>query len=173
LNAGLKYRFNEKVSLSYGIEYENYKNEIGGFDDDADDEHIVISERNREVLIHTLTGKYSITNRMNINLNTRYYWSYSQNNTFFNLQNNGFLTEYPSYLENQDLNFNSWNFDLSYSWWFAPGSEFTVLYRNYGIQQENSIEKNIKNNFNSILNSDLTSIFSVSLRYFLDYTKLK
>lgn len=173
LNAGLKYRFNEKVSLSYGIEYENYKNEIGGFDDDADDEHIVISERNREVLIHTLTGKYSITNRMNINLNTRYYWSYSQNNTFFNLQNNGFLTEYPSYLENQDLNFNSWNFDLSYSWWFAPGSEFTVLYRNYGIQQDNSIEKNIKNNFNSILNSDLTSIFSVSLRYFLDYTKLK
>ena len=77
------------------------------------------------------------------------------------------------YSENKNRNFNSWNLDFSYSWWFAPGSEFTVLYRNYGIQQDNSIEKNIKNNFNSILNSDLTSIFSVSLRYFLDYTKLK
>lgn len=173
LNAGLKYRFNEKLSLSYGVEYEKYKNEIGGFDDDDDDDNIIIAERNREVLLHKLTGKYSITNTMNINLTARYYWSYSKNNTFFNLQNNGFLTPNGIYPINQDLNFNSWNFDLSYSWWFAPGSEFTVLYRNYGIDETYSVEKNYKTNLRNVFNADLTTIFSVSLRYFIDYNKLK
>ncbi len=173
LNAGLKYRFNEKFSLSYGFEYEKYKNELGGFGDDLDDENIIIGERNREVLLHKLTGKYSITNTMNINLNTRYYWSYSQNNTFFNLQKNGYLVPNILYSDNQDLNVNSWNFDLSYSWWFAPGSEFTVLYRNYGIDERYTAEKNIKTNLKNVFNSDLTDIFSVSLRYFIDYNKLK
>ncbi|MCF8322708.1 MAG: carbohydrate binding family 9 domain-containing protein [Flavobacterium sp.] len=173
INGGAKYRFNEKFSLSYGFEYENYNNEIGGFGDDLDDSNIVLGQRNREVLLHKLTGKYSITNKMNINLSTRYYWSYSQNNSFFNLQNNGYLTPNTAYSENQDLNVNSWNFDLSYSWWFAPGSEFTVLYRNYGVQELNSIEKSIKTNFKNVFDSDLTSIFSVSLRYFIDYNKIK
>lgn len=173
LNAGLKYRFNEKFSLSYGVEYESYKNELGGFGDDKDDTNIIIAERNREVLLHKLTGKYSITNTMNINLNTRYYWSYSQNNTFFNLQNDGFLTPNTAYAVNQNLNVNSWNFDLSYSWWFVPGSEFKVLYRNYGVQQLDSIEKNIKTNFRNVFDSNLTSIFSISLRYFIDYNKIK
>ena len=159
--------------MSYGFEYENYNNEIGGFGDDLDNSNIVLGERNREVLLHKLTGKYSITNKMNINLSTRYYWSYSQNNSFFNLQNNGYLSPNGTYSVNQDLNVNSWNFDLSYSWWFAPGSEFTILYRNYGVQEVSTIEKSIKNNFNNILNSDLTSILSVSLRYFIDYNKLK
>jgi hypothetical protein len=173
LNAGLKYRFNEKFSLSYGVEYESYKNELGGFDKDRDKENIIIGERNREVLLHKLTGKYSITNTMNINLNTRYYWSYSQNTSFFNLQNNGYLSPNGTYSVNQDLNVNSWNFDLSYSWWFAPGSEFTVLYRNYGIDERYTAEKNIKTNLKNVFNSDLTDIISVSLRYFIDYNKLK
>ncbi len=173
INGGVKYRFNEKFSLSYGFEYENYNNEIGGFDKDRDKENIVLGERNREVLQHIVTSKFSITNTMNINLSTRYYWSYSQNNSFFNLQNNGYLTPNTAYSENQDLNVNSWNFDLSYSWWFAPGSEFKVLYRNYGVQELNSIEKSIKTNFKNVFDSDLTSILSVSLRYFIDYNKLK
>jgi hypothetical protein len=110
---------------------------------------------------------------MNINLTSRYYWSYSQNHGFFNLQKDGFLTPNLTYLINKDRNYNSWNFDLSYSWWFAPGSEFTVLYRNYGIERTNTVEKNIKTNLKNVLNSDLTDIFSVSLRYFIDYNKLK
>ncbi len=172
-NTGAKYRFNEKFSLDYRFEYENYKNDRGGYGYDTDESNIIFGERNQEVVQHELIGKYSITNTMNINLTARYYWAYSQNHGFFNLQNDGYLTPNTSYAVNQDLNYNSWNFDLSYSWWFAPGSELRVLYRNYGIEQTDSVEKKLKTNFNNILNSDLTNIFSISLRYFLDYNKLK
>lgn len=172
-NAGAKYRFNEKFSLDYGFQYENYKNDRGGFWDDKVESNIIFGQRNQEVVQHELIGKYSLTNTMNINLTARYYWAYSQYDKFFNLQDNGYLSPNTSYAVNQDLNYNSWNFDLSYSWWFAPGSEIRILYRNYGISKNDSVEKNIKTNFNNIMNSDLTDIFSISLRYFIDYNKLK
>ncbi len=172
-NTGAKYRFNEKFSLDYGFEYENYQNDRGAFWNDYDNSNVVFGERNQEVIQHELIGKYSLTNTMNINLTARYYWSYSQNHKFFNLQNNGRLTPNENYSVNQDLNYNSWNFDLSYSWWFARGSEVKLLYRNYGQQQAYIVEKDIKTNFKNIFNSDLTNIFSISLRYFMDYNKLK
>ena len=34
------------------------------------------------------------------------------------------------FAENKDGTFNSWNLDLRYSWWFAPGSQMNLLYRN-------------------------------------------
>jgi hypothetical protein len=57
---------------------------------------------------------------MTLNLTARYYWSYSDNQAFFTLQDDGALSQNSTYLLNR--NFNSWNLDLSYSWWFAPGS---------------------------------------------------
>jgi hypothetical protein len=54
---------------------------------------------------------------MTLNPTARYYWSYSK--IMNSLQNSGYLTPNTAYTLNKDRNFNSWNFDLSYSWWFA------------------------------------------------------
>jgi hypothetical protein len=70
-------------------------------------------------LQNDLTGKYSINDKMTLNLTARYYWSYSDNQAFFTLQDDGALSQNSTYL-NRNRNFNSWNLDLSYSWWFAP-----------------------------------------------------
>jgi hypothetical protein len=77
---------------------------------------------------------------MTLNPTARYYWSYSKIMNFL-------LYKISIYLQtqltqkNKDRNFNSWNFDLSYSWWFAPGSEISILYRNYGLERANIVEK--------------------------------
>jgi len=47
------------------------------------------------------------------------------------------------------------------------------LYRNYGQEQTDSVKKNVNTNLKDIFNSDLTNIFSISIRYFIDYNKLK
>jgi hypothetical protein len=44
-----------------------------------------------------LTGKYSI-NKMTLNLTARYYWSYSDNQAFFTLQDDGALSQNSTYL---------------------------------------------------------------------------
>ena len=168
---GTKYRFSDKFSLQHNFQYTRMTNDRGWVGTDNSD--IIFGERNREILQNDLVGKYSLTNKMNINLTARYYWSYSKNHTFFTLENNGSLIENNNYSLNKDRNFNSWNFDLSYSWWFAPGSELSVLYRNYALERSSLVEKNIHSNLTTIFNGNLTNIFSVSFRYFIDYNSLK
>jgi hypothetical protein len=168
---GAKYRFNDRFSLSYNFEYTRMVNDRGwvGFDNDD----IIFGERNREIVQHYFTGKYSITNKMTFNLITRYYWSYSENHEYFTLQDDGYLTPNPSYSLNKNRNFNSWNLDFSYSWWFAPGSELSVLYRNYALERTDVVEKNTQENLTNLFASNLTNIFSISLRYYIDYNSLK
>ena len=168
---GPKYRFNDKFSLAYAAEYTKMNNDRGwvAFDDSG----VVFAERNREILQNDLIGKYSLNNKMTINLTARYYWSYSKNHDFFTLQNSGYLTPNNTYTLNKDRNFNSWNFDLSYSWWFAPGSEISILYRSYGLERANVVEKDLSKNIKNIFNSDLTNVLSISIRYFIDYNSVK
>ena len=88
---------------------------------------------------------------MALNLDVRYYWSYAENHEFFTLQDDGYLTSNPSYNLNKNRNLNSWNFDLSYSWWFAPGSQMIFFYRNYALEETNQVEKDLSNNLSDIL----------------------
>ncbi|GGA64241.1 hypothetical protein GCM10008015_01420 [Flavobacterium palustre] len=169
--AGPKYRFNDKLSIGFYTDYTNERNNIGWVDNN--DTEIIFAKRNVSTLQNNLTGKYSINNKMTINLNARYYWSYSSNKNFYNLEDNGHLTANNSYNTNKNRNFNSWNFDLSYSWWFAPGSQLSLLYRNYSQEETNIIQRNLNKNINSIFNANMTNIFSISLRYFIDYNSVK
>ncbi|MFV5698593.1 DUF5916 domain-containing protein [Flavobacterium sp. ZT3R17] len=171
LNGGVKYRFNDKLSLAHGIQYTRKVNDRGWVD--QDNTGIIFAERNREILQNDLTGKYAINNKMTLNLTARYYWSYSQNHQFLTLQDNGYLAQNNAYSLNKNRNFNSWNFDLSYSWWFAPGSEISILYRNYALESTRNVQKDLSTNFKNVFDSNLTTIFSISLRYFIDYNVVK
>ena len=171
LFGGIKYRFSDKFSLSYNFQYTHMFNDRGWVDFDNDD--IIFAERNREIIENYFTGKYSITNKMTLNLIARYYRSYAENHEFFTLQDDGHLSPNTSYSENKNRNFNSWNLDFSYSWWFAPGSEISVLYRNYALESTNLVVKNASANLSNIFDTNMTNILSVSIRYYIDYNSLK
>lgn len=171
LALGPKYRFNDKFSLFYVLDYTRKKNDRGWVD--QGNTGIIFAERNREIVQNDLTGKYAINNKMTLNLTARYYWSYSENHEFLTLQDNGYLVQNNDYSMNKNRNFNSWNFDLSYSWWFAPGSEISILYRNYAIESNRNVQKDLSTNFKNVFDSNLTNIFSISLRYFIDYNGVK
>ncbi|KIA87411.1 DUF5916 domain-containing protein [Flavobacterium sp. AED] len=171
LAVGPKYRFNDKFSLSYILDYTRKTNDRGWVD--QDNTGIIFAERNREILQNDVTGKYAINNKMTLNLTARYYWSYSQNHQFLTLEDNGYLVQNNAYSLNKNRNFNSWNFDLSYSWWFAPGSEISILYRNYALESTRNVQKDLSTNFKNVFDSNLTTIFSISLRYFIDYNVVK
>lgn len=172
LNGGIKYRFNDKFSLSYNFLYTRKANDRG-YVDELVNSDIIFAERNREIVEHYFTGKYSITNKMTFNLTARYYSAYSENHEFFTLQDDGYLEPNPTYSENKNKNLNSWNLDFSYSWWFAPGSEISVLYRNYALESTNIVEKNAHTNLSNVFDTNMTNILSVSIRYYIDYNSLK
>jgi hypothetical protein len=168
---GPKYRVNDKFSIYLVADYLHKTNDLGwvGFENS----NIIIGKRNREILQNDLTGKYAINNKMTLNLTARYYWSYSDNKAFFTLQDNGELSPNSTYILNRNRNFNSWNLDFSYSWWFAPGSELSILYRNYAQEGSNNVEKRLNTNLKNVFESNMTNILSVSVRYFIDYNVIK
>jgi hypothetical protein len=177
---GPRYRFNDKFALNYNFNFfrqNNNKGYIDSINDDlnsATENTIIFANRTVVTYSNTLSGKYSINSKMNFNLSARQYWSYAENKNFLTLEQNGRLVNNTSYSENRDSSFYSWNFDLSYSWWFAPGSQVSVLYRNNAANFENIINKNFDQNVTNLLNNDaLSHVLSVSIRYFIDYNEVK
>jgi hypothetical protein len=180
VDVGPRYRFSDKLLLTYAFSFlrrNNNKGYIDDFDDDDNDntpETIVFANRNVITYSNTLNGKYAINSAMTLNLAVRQYWSYAENKDILELQQNGTLTSYPQYTKNKNSSFYSWNTDLSYSWWFAPGSQLSVLYRNNGVNFERIINKDFKHNITDLLNNQaLKHIFSVSVKYFIDYNGVK
>ena len=168
-----RYRFSDHLSFVYSLNYYRQNKNIGFVDFDADN-NTIFGRRDRITYTNTLEGKYSVNNKMNFNLAVRHYWSYITNHNFFNLQNDGTLTENFTYSTNKDFNFNTWNLDLSYSWWFAPGSQLSILYRNSSSLFSREFSRNYDTNLkDAIDNQNLNHIFSISFRYFIDYNSLK
>ena len=167
-----RYRFSNKLQMVYSLNYALDTSNKGwvAFNEDE----IVFTERDRTTVTNSLSGKYSVNNKMTINLTARHYWTYGENLQFLTLQDDGSLVENSTFNENKDFTYNNWNFDLSYSWWFAPGSQISVLYRNNAATDLEYTNRNYRQNFENLFKNDnLSSIFSVSLRYYIDYNSIK
>ncbi|WP_394758113.1 DUF5916 domain-containing protein [Flavobacterium sp.] len=168
-----RYRFNNKISTIVSYNYSKEKN-TKGLADIVNDE-IIFEQRDVNTSTISLRVKYALNNKMTINATNRYYWSYVENKAFEKLENNGtFSSTNYNQINNQD--FSTWNLDISYSWWIAPGSQLNVLYRNNSANFNNgpsNVNKNIGDNFNSLFGDKLNQTFSISLRYFLDYNRVK
>lgn len=168
-----RYRFSDNFSLIYAINPNIQKNNIGWIDYLSSTEEIIMARRDRNTVNNTLTGKYSINSQMNFSLSVRHYWSSAENNKLYTLQKNGRLLENLVYDANRNSNFNTWNLDLSYSWWFAPGSQATVLYRNNASDFSRDINKSYGRNLNNVFSDNLNHTLSISIRYFIDYNQAK
>ena len=168
-----RYRFSDHLLFVYGFRFNRQNRNIGWVDFDEND-NTIFARRDRITYTNTLQVKYSVNNNMNLNLSVRHYWSYAVNNDYLTLQNDGTLTDNLDYNTNKNSNLNTWNLDLSYSWWFAPGSQISVLYRNnsflFSRDFSNQFERNIKDAFDT---DNLNHIFSISVRYFIDYNSIK
>ena len=75
--------------------------------------------------------------------------------------------------ENPDINFSTWNIDLSYSWQFAPGSFLTALYRNQLFNFDTMAEDTYSQSLNNLFNQPTQHTFSVRVQYFIDFQGLK
>lgn len=72
-----------------------------------------------------------------------------------------------------DINFNTFNVDMKFSWWFAPASEFVILYRNVIARADNIVDQGYINNLERTFQSPMQNNFSIRLTYFLDYNRTR
>ncbi len=170
INISPRYRVNDKILLIYSYSIFRSLNDKGYINNDAN--NIYYAKRDVQTISSDLSAKFALNNKMTFNLLARYYWLYSENKEFYTLNAQGYLDP-TAFINDTNENFNAWNFDLSYSWWFAPASQISVLYRNNAIDYRNIIDKNINNNLKNIFDNNLNNILSISIRYYIDYNQIK
>lgn len=170
-------RFNDKFRLSYEFEYENNKGSRGYVDTINND--IVFGERDIVSVENGLYGAYNFNPFHSLSLTFRNFWS-TVNYDFqlFILENDGTLSANNGYNvdsieDSPNINFNTWNFDLRYSWQFAPGSQLTALYRNSLFNSDAASKDSYFNSLSTLFDQPIQHVFSLRLQYFIDYNNLK
>ena len=174
LSISPRYRFSDQFSLNYSIDYSQQENNLGFVGNNDITNEIFMGRRDRTTYINSIQGKFTINSDMNFNLSLRHYLSYATYNQYYSLKNDGTLMPTSNFTQNSNSNFNAWNLDLSYSWWFAPGSQISILYRNNAALFENEFKRDLGSNLRNVIDKEaLNHVFSVSVRYFIDYNSFK
>lgn len=173
MSVGPRYRFNDKVSINLNYNYFKQNGNKGWIAFSGND--IIFAQRDINTSTVSLNGKYALNSTMTFNLTSRYYWSYAVNSKFEKLLDDGNLQN-TTYNNPKNSTFNSWNVDCSFAWWIFSGTQLNVLYRNNAAAGQRNVlefDKNLNTNFQNLFDDSLNHSFSISLRYFLDYNRIK
>lgn len=166
-----RYRFSDKFRLQLETNVVLSDKEEGFVDFLEDD--ILFGQRDRNTIVNSLGANYIFNNKMGLNLAFRHYYSEVFYSKFYTLENNGELKYYGSSNNEYNTTYNSWNLDLRFSWWFAPGSQMTLLYRNATDSYREEAHLNLRNNFKNLFDQPQVNSLSLRISYYLDYSRVK
>ena len=112
---------------------------------------------------------------MNVNIRMRHYWSILQNTNFYNLKPDGYWRD-TTFFANENLNFNTFNVDMFFTWDFLLGSRLTIAWKNAlggNVNIDPYSNSTYFKNFGRAVDNPHSNEITVKIVYFLDYLKLK
>lgn len=170
--AGVNVRAGQRLQFSYELSFNNEVNDRGYVNKTDDEDTIYFAKRNIRMVENIFYTGYSFTNKASLNLRVRHYWSGAANKSFFQLQEDGGLTPDLVYTGNHDNNYNAFNVDMVFRWIFAPGSEFTLAWKNSIYNDEELVENDYFRNFDQTIHANQVNSISAKVLYYIDYNKL-
>jgi len=178
-----RFRVNDHLTFRYSLDWSLRNNQIGYVNGGLSASEILdapfmgqtlLGRRNVATLSNVASVAYTFTNRMSFTLRVRQYTSNVRYADFATLGRNGDETP-AAYQRNRDNTYNAFNVDAVYSWWFAPGSQVSVVWKNAGatfLQAEEATPQ-FYDNFNNTINTPHNNSVSVKVLYYLDYLTLR
>jgi hypothetical protein len=176
INAGVRYRFSNKFSLSLNYERNYDQGQVGYAMRGANGEPVA-GFRNLKELTTLASGIYNFTPRINFTVRARHYWSSVHYRSFFNVDQDGYYVN-RAFIPNMDYNFNVFNIDAFFTWDFKPGSRIIAGWKNwlgddYSISGYGSANKNYYRNFKGTFDIPHGNELTLKVIYFLDYNQLR
>jgi len=176
INLSPRFRFSDQFSMIYNLGYStsNNRNSFVALEPKKE----IFGVRDVQSIENSITASYNFNTKQALNLNFRNFWSVAdfEANKYSFLLENGDLNpmDYQITKDNDpNANFNIWNFDLSYRWQFAPGSEAILLYRNSIFNFNTKSEIQFSESLQNLFEQDLRHNLSLRLVYFIDYNNVK
>ncbi len=170
----IDYRVSEKFSLNIRTSNERKNDDVGFLM--KRDGLIYFGLRNIKSIENNLRMEYNFNRDVSLSLRFRNFWSSADYyEKLFELLDNGTRKEvdYSILNKNPNTNFNIWNLDLNFEWWFSPGSNIVLLYRNQIFNRDNQSALNYYKSIKNLFEIPLEHQFSLRLNYLIDYNKLR
>jgi hypothetical protein len=186
-NISPRYRVNNQLNFRYTLDWNLKQNQVGyvngGLDNSLPDDaefrknyatDVLLGRRRVLTVTNTLSGAYTFNNRMSLTIRTRHYTSTVNYADFARLGKNGQET-LVDYRRNRDNTFNAFNVDAVYSWWFAPGSQVSIVWKNASSSflEANEATPLYFDNLNNTINTPHNNNISIKILYYLDYLMIK
>jgi len=176
INMNVKARLSKKLSFDYGIFSNNVKNQPGWAASVTNNNEQIIYFSRRDVrgVENVVNVKYNFNNRMGITMRVRHSWTKVNPREYYELNNEGNLvTPSQPFTGNARQNFNFMSGDLVYTWQFAQGSFFNIVWKDISGSFSQEFEKNYFSNLGRTIGGSHSSSLSVKVIYFIDYLNLK
>jgi len=167
-NISTLYRFSEQFSIALKSNHLNFKDDVGFLE--SIDQDIYFGRRDIRSVENNIDLSYFFDSKKWINLRLRNYWSRAKYDPIlFSLNDNGKRIQ-ADYLDfDPDTNFNLWNLDVNFEWWFAPGSNLVLLYRNQLFKSDNATDLDYFGSLNNLFDQTTKHQFSLRINYLIDF----
>ena len=169
-NISTLYRFSEQFSIALKSNHLNFKDDVGFLE--SIDQDIYFGRRDIRSVENNIDLSYFFDSKKWINLRLRNYWSRAKYDPIlFSLNDNGKRTQADDLdLDfDPDTNFNIWNLDINFEWWFAPGSNLVLLYRNQLFKSDNATDLDYFGSLNNLFDQTTKHQFSLRINYLIDF----
>jgi hypothetical protein len=175
IEAGPRVRFTDRFMVSFTLHYDKNYSDYGWIDTDYDVEGNTVTwfgKRDVTTVSNILNARYIFNTKLSLMMRARHYWSMADYSEYYTLQPDGSLLP-AEYEHNPDINFNALTVDLNFGWYFAPGSELSLMWKNSIYSVDEELVTNYFEDLKNTISSPQTNGFSIRLLYYIDYLYIK
>jgi len=163
-----RYRFSNHFSIGYAFSTQNRYHDVGFVQ--AQEDSVFLGRRDVKTVTNTLSGSYIFSKSMSLTLRARHYASGARYHGYGLLAPEGHLAA-TDYAGDHNLTFNAFNVDMVFSWFFAPGSEVRIVWKDAGLAKDAHLREGYFSNLRHTLGSRQQHTLSLKVLYFLDAGK--
>ncbi len=164
-------RVSDRLLMIYSWVYQSERNNLGYYTTINDE--IIIGSRKLVTITNSLNFQYAFTAKSFLNFRARHYIRHYKYNAFYALNINGSLSPTDLVTSSQNLNYNLFNIDMFYQWFFAPGSEMVLAWKNMAEEMLENPVYGYMQNIEGIWNAPQYNSLSIKILYYFDYQMLK
>ena len=168
------FRISQKVYLIITSGLTNQFSNLGYYGQNSEpsgsqQDTVIFSSRNRSVIENVAEGRFTFNNKMNITVSGRHYVSKVKNKDFFLLNGKGDL-EVSDFNGKEGEVYNLFYVDFLYTWRFAPGSEFNLIWKNeINPQGVETLRTSYFKDIGALGSASQRNLLTLKLIYYIDW----